>query len=359
MDKPLVYAQLANLQGFRERLADRRSEEFLDSYTNYLLSRDWAYMKNEIDKSLRDISEVRPEGSFAEFMQGRDKSKVIIFGAGQDGRKTKLLLEKMKMSPAFFTDNDKKLWGNKIDGTEVIPPKELIYQYRDYVVLIGSAKYGDIFFKQLLSYWFPQKNIFYSPYGVLRADLGWQYFDLPYFSHDAQEVFVDCGCHIGESSHDFIKWCNGVYKKIYAFEPDRQGFACCRQNMQNIKSLQLIPKGVYSGTATLKFHENGGASRIEENGSVSVEVISVDQALGGDRATFIKMDIEGAELSALRGAEKTIQVHYPKLAICIYHKLTDLIEIAEYLMRTAPEYRYAIRMYATSFSETVLYAWKE
>ncbi len=359
MEKSNIYEQLANLSRFRERLVDDQSKDFLDSYVMSFVYRDQSFLLDEIFKMVCDSKKLQPKSDFAEFMAGRDQNKIIVFGAGKDGKATKVLLEKMGMSTAFFCDNNAKLWGKAIDGIEVIAPQKLLYQYRDYVVIIGSSKYGDILFKQLLRYRYPQKNIYYPPCGILQGNIGWQYFDLPYFNKDEQEVFIDCGCCDFGSSYGFAKWCNGQYKQIYAFEPDKMNFALCQERTRDMCSVQLIPKGAYSETAVLRFHESGAASSICDDGNVEVEVTSIDEVLDGARATFIKMDIEGSELQALQGAKKTIQAHYPKLAICMYHKITDLIEIPEYLMRIAPKYKYAIRVYTSSFSETVLYAWKE
>jgi len=73
-------------------------------------------------------------------------------------------------------------------------------------------------------------------------------------------------------------------------------------------------------------------------------------------ATFIKMDIEGAELNALKGAEDTIKNNAPKLAICIYHQLNDFWEIPMYLKRIMPEYSFYVRHHQFDIGGTVLYA---
>ena len=52
------------------------------------------------------------------------------------------------------------------------------------------------------------------------------------------------------------------------------------------------------------------------------------------------MDIEGAELMALQGAEKIIRKYKPKLAVCVYHKPEDIIEILKYTLELNPEYVY-------------------
>lgn len=68
------------------------------------------------------------------------------------------------------------------------------------------------------------------------------------------------------------------------------------------------------------------------------------------------MDIEGAEMDALIGSEKTITEYHPKLAISIYHKDDDLWTIPYYLMKKYPFYRFFIRHYSSITTETILYA---
>ena len=72
--------------------------------------------------------------------------------------------------------------------------------------------------------------------------------------------------------------------------------------------------------------------------------------------SFMKMDIEGAELRALHGAEKQIRTNRPKLAVCVYHKNEDILEIWNYLRELVPEYRFYLRHHTTAGAETVLYA---
>ncbi len=79
-------------------------------------------------------------------------------------------------------------------------------------------------------------------------------------------------------------------------------------------------------------------------------------ALCGAAPTFVKMDIEGAELDALQGARETITRHAPVLAICLYHRPDHLWEVPLYLKGLRPDYRLYLRRYGEDCWEQVLYA---
>ena len=85
-------------------------------------------------------------------------------------------------------------------------------------------------------------------------------------------------------------------------------------------------------------------------------MIRLDDVLGDKRVTLLKMDIEGAELDALCGAQETILRDKPFLAICAYHRQGDVIAIMDFLHKLVPEYRFWLRHYAPFATETVLYA---
>lgn len=189
---------------------------------------------------------------------------------------------------------------------------------------------------------------------------GMQYFDLRELQCQEDEVYIDAGCLDCSTVLDFLQWNRGKYKHIYAFEPDQRSYDCCRKVIleKQIDRITLIPKGLWSQEQKIGFNSdrNLALSKITENGENMIETVSLDDFLKGDRASFIKMDIEGAELDALRGAEQTIKTFKPRLAVSVYHKVNDFIDIPEYLLSLVPEYKFYIRHYSVYKYETVLYA---
>lgn len=198
------------------------------------------------------------------------------------------------------------------------------------------------------------------------------YFDRRIISLSSNEVFVDCGAYRGETILDLLKFTVGKYKKIVAFEPDTTNAKFFKANLKAIydDNIVLEKKGVFNKSTKVFFSALGspesGISLSETynafSGEIdaqrsSIEVVSLDQYfINKEMPTFIKMDIEGAELDALKGAKNIIKNHKPKLAICVYHKPEDLWEIPLYIKKINPSYELYLRHYSKEVCETVCYA---
>jgi hypothetical protein len=85
-------------------------------------------------------------------------------------------------------------------------------------------------------------------------------------------------------------------------------------------------------------------------------VTTVDHDLEGGHASFIKMNIEGAEIDALEGARRTIQSFAPQLAISAYHRPADLWAVPEKIRSLRDDYRLFLRQHDGGIIETVCYA---
>ena len=129
-----------------------------------------------------------------------------------------------------------------------------------------------------------------------------------------------------------------------------------KKRLFNYKNIEYITAGVYSHNDYLNFSISGGTDgMISSNGQISIPVCTLDKTLI-DSPTFIKMDIEGSEKEALKGARNCIQKNKPKLAIAAYHFASDLWELANQIRDLNSDYKIYLRHYSETGLETVIYA---
>lgn len=175
-----------------------------------------------------------------------------------------------------------------------------------------------------------------------------------------QESVIDCGAFDGDTLKLFInkttKWHNYI-----AFEPSNNPYEQLNKYIETnqLKNIKTYKIGVWNKKTTLSFVEENDISRIVEgsvvNGTI-IEVDAIDNLCGDIPITYIKMDLEGSELVALEGAKHTIINNKPKLAISIYHKPSDLINIYQYIKNLNLDYNFYFRIHTTVGSDAVLYA---
>lgn len=178
-----------------------------------------------------------------------------------------------------------------------------------------------------------------------------------------EEVFVDGGAYNGDSIAAFLQALQqqnaAPPAKIFAFEPDQATFKLLKQNTLNLTQCVCINAGIWHKKTTLRFSAGHALSSALTDAPDGDEIAlnSIDNVVAGEKVTFIKMDIEGAELAALQGAEATIAKHYPILAISLYHKPADLITIPQFIHQVQPGYRFYLRAHHPRLAcELVLYA---
>lgn len=200
------------------------------------------------------------------------------------------------------------------------------------------------------------------------------YSSKPYFNEltDNLEIdtFIDCGAFDGDTVWDYMEL-YPAYKDIYAFEPDRKNVEIIRmkKRQENTKGLHVMPQCVHSQRGTFYFVSEGkSSSHLSEKGNTVVQATRLDDLIdikyGGrmkspeDRRILIKMDIEGCELEALKGAESLIRRYNPCLAVCVYHKEEDMIRIPQFINSLVPDktYDYYLRFHGRDLAELVFYA---
>jgi hypothetical protein len=116
-----------------------------------------------------------------------------------------------------------------------------------------------------------------------------------------------------------------------------------------------INAGVGASKSQVHFSSGlDGGSSFGNTGDNFAEVVTIDESCTVP-PTFIKMDVEGFEIAALKGASETIRKHKPKLAICLYHKISDFVDVPKLVLSLRDDYKMYVRHYTPFFSETVAY----
>lgn len=335
----LIYGRLQDEESkilFQMRINFLINED-QDSYMERLrgLYHDWTPSK-ELDEK---ISVLRPK-------------EIIIFGCGHGGKTIKKMLSIQGYEAAYFCDNFKS--GIFVDGLEVLSVDDVIENHRDYLIIISSYEFAKDIYSQLISRGINKDNILAD--SMLIWGRGNQYLDV--FKPEENEVFVDAGGYDGESMIAFYKWAGENYKKGFVFEPVASmcDIICQKAKEEHIAGAKICNYAVWNKKEMLMFAEDDSSSLVTNKGKYEVSGIEIDSVVKNEKVTFIKMDVEGSELKALEGAKQTILKNHPRLAICIYHKPEDIVEIPFYILKLVPEYKFYIRHYTSHMWETVLYA---
>ncbi len=183
---------------------------------------------------------------------------------------------------------------------------------------------------------------------------------------DKGDYVIDGGACWGDST---LYFANEIGKtgRVYSFEFVPENLEVLNKNIdlnEELKSnINVVKNALWSSSGEiLKFSYNGPGTSVdnqtENQDSVEVKSIKIDDFVESNnipKIDFIKFDIEGAELNALKGATKTIKKYKPKLAISIYHKLEDFYDIPELISLLKLNYKFYLGHSTTYGEETVLF----
>lgn len=189
-----------------------------------------------------------------------------------------------------------------------------------------------------------------------------QYFPSDLITLQCQEAFVDCGAFNGDTIRSLLRRQQAGCGRIWAFEPDPSSFGQLSAYVSGLADpvrsrIILSPCAVGAARSHVRFAASGAAgASLSTSGGTHVECVTLDQALHNEEPTFMKLDVEGAEMDALRGACETIRRAAPLIAVCVYHRVDDLWRIPLYLHSLHAGYRFFLRAHSYEGWELVLYA---
>lgn len=317
------------------------------------------------------------------------------------------------ITPKYIVDNNKTKHGSRMYGIPVVSLEEALSNSKDYNIVITAPKFLDeiketlltkcpierifsfeaeiyynfihdisVYKEYLLSNWervvklymnleddlsritleaFLKGRVSAEQHYFIDVKVPDQYYPKDIIHFGETETMVELGANDGKTLLEFLEVVDRKYNEIYCFEPDKD----CINKLQKVISqeegkINIIERGAWDKPTMLSFQSDAefGASRIAENDIVmeySILVDTVDNCVNAP-VTYMKMDIEGAELKALRGSKRTILMYKPQLAICVYHNQEDLLDIVDYLREIVPDYKFFLRHHNWGATETVLYA---
>lgn len=343
------------------------------------------------------------------------EKKIIIYGAGYCGIMLAELLKEHGMIAECFFDKNIEKTGLIYEGIKVEMPHAMKKQ-EDYIIIVAILQEGKVY-TQIKDYLFAlgfshiihinelqdEKDIFLRQqliicpkkdlveknkerYTRLFEALGnqesrdtlraiWNVltksnaFDAPaypidqqYFAYDVyknipNEVIIDCGACKGEEIQNYKKWSKFPWKYYYAVEADKAYRSYLSEESLYDRNIEIkCPLAVSNVRETLFIKNYGNMnSVIKENCGEKVQAETLDNLFQNVPVTFLKLDIEGYEIKALKGARKMIETYMPVIAVAAYHYETEFYEIYEYISSISKEYHFYLRSYM-NVHETILYA---
>ena len=347
-------------------------------------------------------------------------NRLVLFGAGTLGRKALESLRCVGVEPLAFADNNPSKWETRVEGVPVLSPQDAAARYGSsalFVVTIWSL--GHFYFesramlermgctrvesatslrwkfasrmlpdycqdlphklyqqktevRKAASLWADDSScreylshVRWRALGDLGA-LGAPVAEESYFLDSLyrikdQEVFIDCGAYTGDTAEQVIRR-NAAFSSIVAIEADPGNFGRLTEWIDSLETplasrIRTLNVAVGAKPGRLHFRASGDEGAcLAPDGDVSVECVPLDDLQADTPPTFIKMDIEGAELEALQGARRTIRTNRPILSICVYHKQDDLWRIPLFIHTLAEDYRLYLRPHDVDGWQLVCYA---
>lgn len=347
------------------------------------------------------------------FCRGR---KLCLFGAGAIGLSTYYRLKGKGLSVALFCDNNPQKIGTEIvDGIRCISAEELLEKHPDCCIIITVSQgreimqqlcaggrpdaihyaaptivyYGEVLnsiSKQALyrnvqnllavvddekSLRIVQRTLAHALMAMEGQTTGFEFDDIyspnQYLPDDIgvlrdQAVYVDCGAYDGDTlRYMFARPEGRGLAQYYCYELDSTNYARLAARLEALpadlrQKVVLKNFGVGEKAEQIKYDPIGSDTFASASGLCNGNLVALDEDLHDVPVGCIKMDIEGAEPYALRGAARLIQRHKPSLAICTYHSLEHLWELPLYIHGLVPEYAIRFRHHTPIMFETVCYA---
>lgn len=202
---------------------------------------------------------------------------------------------------------------------------------------------------------------------------GDDYFPADLRAVPPDEVMLDVGAFDGDTVQAFVAHAKAGFRRLVALEPDPANFEKLEARIRALPAdvrgkVEARQLGAGEAAGRISFQCDGASSSgvvdlsiagLAARSAVEVDVVPLDELPLEAPPTFLKMDIEGMEPAALRGARRLIGEHGPDLAICVYHRLEHMWELPVLIEELRPGYAMYLRRYSQWPWDIVCYALRE
>ena len=156
-------------------------------------------------------------------------------------------------------------------------------------------------------------------------------------------VCGDFGAYDGDTARDLLRR-NPKIETVVALESDRKTFLRLQKKTEG-SPVRAFEGAAWDREETLLFSLTGGrgSGGAMHGKKTLVRALPVDRLFDDLRADYLKFDVEGAELRALKGAAGTIDRDRPEMLISCYHRAEDLFALPLYLHERHPFYKLYLR----------------
>lgn len=193
----------------------------------------------------------------------------------------------------------------------------------------------------------------YKQFCFISDVIGKMFLYQPYYSDSSLNpqndvTVVDCGAYVGDTLCDYIDAFGNRIKKIYAFEFAKSNYLKLVKEVKKQKIggiTTCIMAGVSDKAEAVYVTDSGNPySHASEFGEERAAMIRLDDSVKEVIGSLcIKMDVEGYEVAAIKGAAWLIKKYHPYLVVCIYHKLQDILDVPKTIREIDNNYEFFIR----------------
>lgn len=140
-------------------------------------------------------------------------------------------------------------------------------------------------------------------------------------------------------------------KNINLNEKIQNNITIVKHPLWNVSNTSLYYKDQGAASFVTFSEESGVTDKVS---TITIDNLVVEHKL--HKLDFIKMDIEGAEMNALKGAIHSITTFRPTLAIAIYHQISDFVNVMRFINDLNLGYQFYLGHYTVNAQETILFA---